>query len=359
MESHPDRHQGDTVAEKKFKEINEAYEVLKDPQKKAAFDRYGSSAFDGSGGGSGSGSGFGNWAPNTGNSSGFNFGGFSFEDILGDVFGFGNGADNTRTTTVRGDDIRTDISISLEDAFFGKTVNIAYRTFGKCEKCDGSGSRDKKSGICPACKGAGSTISQQGFISIERTCSRCKGRGSTMTNPCQNCNSSGRVYVDKNLEVKIPRGIQDGSKVRLSGEGEAGVRGGQTGDLFVFVSISKHSVFQRSGYDLICSMPISMVTAALGAEVEVVSMDKQKATLKIPAGAQTGDRLRVKGKGMPVLRGSSHGDLLVDVVVETPVKLTKKQKDLLLEFETAGQSEDNSPKSSSFFCRLKDFFERK
>ncbi|MDR0625010.1 MAG: molecular chaperone DnaJ [Holosporales bacterium] len=357
MEFHPDRHHGDKDAEKKFKEINEAYEVLKDPQKKAAYDRYGSAAFDGGGRATGGAGDPGGWGGN----GGFDFGGFAgfnFEDVLGDMFGFGGGASKKRSAAARGGDVRVDVTISLEEAFCGKNITVRYHVPSKCAECDGTGTKDKKSTVCTACKGVGSTISHQGFISIERTCSMCHGSGAVIKNPCPCCNGAGRAYSDKTLDVAIPRGVQDNTKIRFSEEGEAGVRGGKAGDLFVFVSVSKHKVFQRDGNNLICSMPISMVSASLGGEVEVVSLDKQKTALKIPAGVQTGERLRIKGKGMPVLRGSSFGDLLVDVVVETPVKLTKRQKELLQEFEDAGKLTENSPNSTSFFSKLKDFFER-
>jgi molecular chaperone DnaJ len=356
MEYHPDRHQNckdAKEAEKKFKEINEAYEVLKDSQKKAAYDRYGDAAFEG---GSGGNSGFQDAA-----GSGFNFtGGFGFEDIINEMFGgnMGEGYKKKKTAVQPGSDIRFDLSISLEEAFFGLTTNIKFRTFCKCEKCAGTGRADKKMSICPYCKGRGSTITEQGFITIERICSNCDGSGSIMKSPCLNCGSLGRVYKDKNLEITIPKGIDNNTKVRYAGEGEAGIRGGNGGDLYVYITIKEHKIFQKSGDNLICSIPLSMVSAALGTEIEVTTLDKQKIPLKIPAGTQTGERLKVKGKGMPIIRRGGYGDLFVDIVVETPVMLTKKQKDLLKEFQENSKDSENNPRSNAFFAKIREFFDR-
>jgi molecular chaperone DnaJ len=352
MKCHPDRHKGDKAAEQKFKEINEAYEVLKDPQKKAAYDRYGSSAFENGGFNQQSGSGF----------SGFDFGGgfagFDFEDILGEVFGGGTRRKSGARAVQPGSDIRFDLSISLEDAFFGTVSNVRYRTFCKCEKCFGFGSADKTSAVCTVCGGSGSVRMQQGFFTIEKTCANCNGSGTIMKNPCSNCAGLGRIYKDKNLDVKIPKGVQHGMKIRLASEGEAGVCGGQAGDLYVFVSIRDHKIFKRDDNNLVCSMPISMVSAALGAELEVTTLDKQKAELKIPAGTQTGEKIKLKGRGMPNIKGNGYGDMLVEVTIETPVKLTKKQKELLKDFEKSGEVSENNPKSNFFFAKIKDFFDK-
>jgi molecular chaperone DnaJ len=350
MKYHPDRHQGDKEAEKKFKEINEAYEVLKDPQKKAAYDRYGSAAFaNGDFGKQNAGTGFG----------GFGFSGFQgnpFEDIISELFG-GKSATKNFNGVQSGENIRFDLSISLDDAFWGTSSNIKYRTFCRCENCKGYGSADKKSPVkCSTCQGTGFIRTQSGFFTTERTCAACRGSGATVKDPCSNCAGQGRVFQDKSLNVTIPKGVSEKTQIRLAGEGEAGVRGGDFGDLYVFISIKKHKLFKKEKNDLICNVPISMVAAALGTEVSISTIDKQKTTFKIPEGTQTGTRIKIKGKGMPNLQGV-RGDLLVDITVETPVKLTKKQKELLQEFEKNGKNADNNPVSNGFFAKVKEFFD--
>lgn len=356
LQYHPDRNKGNKEAESKFKEINEAYDVLKDPQKRAAYDRYGSEAFAngnnwGSQGGAGA-SGFSGFDFNGG------FGGVHFEDIINEVFG-GGGRSRGHASPMQhaGSDIRFDLSVSLEDAYSGTTKSIKFRTFCKCNKCKGSGSADSQGAdICSACHGAGVLHSQQGFFTVERTCANCRGAGRIIKHPCAECGGAGRIHKEKKLEVKIPKGVNEGTKIRLSEEGEAGMRGGATGDLYIFISLKTHPIFKRDNKDLLCRVPISLATAALGKEIQVTAIDKSPVTLKIPEGTQTGHQFRIRGKGMPSLRSSGYGDLLVEVVVETPVKLSKKQKELLQEFEECGQSTDNHPLSNGFFSRIKDFF---
>lgn len=354
MKYHPDRNKGDKEAEKKFKAISEAYEILSDPQKKAAFDQYGANAFDG-GYSQQSQSGF----------SGFNFnngfGGVNFDDIINEVFGGGMGSGRrTRSgqpSSQPGSDIRFDLSISLEEAFSGTTSRISFRTFCACDRCHGTGSADNKgSDICSACQGSGVFHTQQGFFTVERTCSQCGGNGRVIKNPCLACSGLGRILKNKTLEVKVPKGVDEGTRIRLTKEGECGIRGGQNGDLYVFISIKPHPIFKRIEKDLTCKMPISITNAALGSEISVSSLDKSPVTIKIPEGTQTGHQFRVKGKGMPGLRGNSYGDLLVEVVVETPIKLTKRQKEIFQELEECSQTSDNHPMSSGFFSKIKEFF---
>lgn len=355
LKYHPDRNKGDQNAEKMFKEINEAYDVLKDPQKKAAYDQYGSDAFS---------NGNFNQQANNAGFEGFNFGGgfggVNFEDIINEMFGGGGmraGASHASPSQYSGSDIRYDLAVSLEEAFAGTISRIKFKTYCKCDKCHASGSADEHGAdICSVCHGAGVIRTQQGFFTVERTCANCRGNGKVIKHPCTNCSGSGRVYKEKTLDVKIPKGVGDDTKIRLAGEGEAGVRGGNCGDLYVFISIKNHSIFKRDGKDLLCRVPISMVTAALGDEIQVSALDKQPVTLKIPSGTQTGHQFRIKGKGMPSLKGSTYGDLLVEVVIETPVKLTKRQKELLKEFSECAQSSENHPMSSGFFARIKEFF---
>lgn len=355
MKYHPDRNKGDKAAEEKFKEINAAYEVLSDPQKKAAYDRYGSAAFENGGAGAReAGAGFGGF----GGFEGFHFsggGGFGFDDILNDLFG--GGRTNGQAAVQPGTDVRFNLSITLEDAYRGTKAKISFRTFVPCDVCHATGSADKGGAkTCPVCHGRGSVVEGHGFISLERPCSRCHGKGQIVQNPCKACSGQGRVLKDKILDVTVPKGVSNETKIRISGEGEAGVRGAPSGDLYVFLSIKEHALFKREGSNLMYTMPISITTAALGKDVSVSSLDKVPVTLHIPAGTQTGHQFRVKGKGMPRLRSASCGDLIVEVVVETPVKLTKRQKDLLKELEEAEQTEDNHPLANGFFAKIKDFF---
>ncbi|MAW88558.1 MAG: molecular chaperone DnaJ [Phyllobacteriaceae bacterium] len=343
MKYHPDRNPGDAEAEKKFKEIGEAYEVLKDPQKRAAYDRFGHSAFEnGMGGGGGAG--------------GFGGGGFSdiFEDIFGEMMGGGRRRSGGRE---RGADLRYNMEITLEEAFQGKTAQIRVPTSVSCDECSGSGAKPgTQPETCATCGGAGRVRASQGFFSIERTCPTCQGRGQTIKDPCPKCSGAGRVTEERSLSVNIPAGIEDGTRIRLAGEGEAGMRGGPSGDLYIFLSVKPHEFFQRDGADLFCSVPISMTTAALGGQFDVTTLDGSQARVKVTEGTQNGKRFRLKGKGMPVLRQPTMGDLYIQVAVETPQNLSKRQRELLEEFETIS-SKDNSPQSAGFFSRMKDFFD--
>ena len=346
MKYHPDRNPGDSEAEHKFKEVNAAYEILKDEQKRAAYDQYGHAAFDGSMGG-GPGGGFG--ADFTGSMSDI------FEDLFGDFMGGGRRAG--RTGPERGADLRYNMEISLEDAYQGKEAQIEVPTSVTCETCHGSGARAGTApAACPTCAGHGKVRASQGFFTIERTCPQCHGSGQIIAEPCPDCQGQGRQTKQRTLSVNIPAGVEDGTRIRLSGEGEAGMRGGPPGDLYIFLSITAHEFFQRDGADLFCRIPISMATAALGGQIEAPTIDGGRTRVKIPEGTQSGRQFRLKGKGMPVLRSSRSGDLYIQVAVEIPVHLTRRQKELLREFESAS-SEKNSPQSTSFFGRVKEFFE--
>ncbi|OLP52639.1 molecular chaperone DnaJ [Rhizobium rhizosphaerae] len=350
MKYHPDRNPGDPEAEKTFKEINEAYETLKDPQKRAAYDRYGHAAFEQGGMGPG---GFG------GAGAGMGAGGFSdiFEDIFGEMMGGGRQRQRSAGGRERGADLRYNMEISLEEAFTGKTAQIRVPTSITCDVCSGSGAKPGTSPkTCGTCQGSGRVRAAQGFFSIERTCPTCQGRGQVIPDPCTKCHGSGRVTEERSLSVNIPSGIEDGTRIRLSGEGEAGVRGGPAGDLYIFLSVKPHEFFQRDGADLYCTVPISMTTAALGGTFDVQTLDGSKSRVSVPEGTQAGKQFRLKGKGMPVLRSSQVGDLYIQIQIETPQKLTKRQRELLKEFEEIS-SKDNNPESTGFFTRMKEFFE--
>jgi molecular chaperone DnaJ len=338
MKWHPDRNPGDKDCEHKFKEINEAYEVLKDADKRAAYDRFGHAAFEQ--GGIGAGGGF---------SADF---GSAFSDLFEGIFGMaGRGRRDGRE---RGADFRYNMEISLEEAFSGKTAQVRLPTSVSCEACSGSGAKaGSKPKACPHCGGSGRIRHAQGFFTLERTCTGCQGRGQVIDNPCPTCSGSGRVTRERTLSVNIPPGVEDGTRIRLAGEGEAGVRGGPPGDLYIFLSIAAHPFFQRDGADLHCRAPISMVQAALGGEFEVPTIDGGKTRVKVPEGTQSGRRFRLQGKGMPVLRSRQVGDMYVQVVVETPQKLTKKQRELLAEFERLS-SRDTHPESAGFFGKVKE-----
>lgn len=343
MKYHPDRNPGDKDCEHKFKEINEAYETLRNPQKRAAYDRYGHAAFE-NGGMGGAGAGF---AP----------GGFAdiFEDIFGDMMG--GRQRRSSGGRERGADLRYNMEVTLEEAFGGKTAQIRVPASISCTECSGSGAKPGTSPVtCSTCGGAGRVRAAQGFFSIERTCPQCQGRGQTIKDPCAKCAGQGRVTEEKTLSVNIPAGIEDGTRIRLSGEGEAGYRGGPSGDLYIFISVKPHEFFQRDGADLFCKVPISMTTAALGGSFEVTTLDGTQTRVKVPEGTQYGRQFRLKGKGMPVLRQPVFGDLYIQTAVETPQNLTKRQRELLEEFEKLS-SQENSPQSSGFFSRMKDFFE--
>jgi len=345
MKYHPDRNPGDPDAEHRFKEINEAYDVIKDPDKRAAYDRFGHAAFDPAMGG-GAGQGFGADFAST------------FADIFDDLFGMrGRGGGRGGTGRERGADLRYNMEITLEEAFTGKTAEIRIPTSVVCEACSGSGAKPgTKPKTCTTCGGYGKIRHAQGFFTLERTCPACQGRGQVIEDPCPSCAGSGRVTRERMLSVNIPAGVEDGTRIRLGGEGEAGVRGGPPGDLYIFLSIEPHVFFQRDGADLHCRVPISMVTAALGGGFEVPTIDGAMTRVKVPAGTQSGKRFRLQGKGMPVLRSKQMGDMYVQVVVETPQNLTKRQKELLAEFEQES-SKETHPESTGFFAKVKDFFD--
>jgi molecular chaperone DnaJ len=343
MECHPDRNPGDQAAEQRFKEINEAYETLRDPQKRAAYDRYGHAAFENGGGFPGAG--------------GFSSGGFAdiFEDIFGDMMGGGRRRQGARD---RGADLRYNMEISLEEAYSGKTAQIRVPTSISCDECSGSGAKPgTQPTSCPTCGGSGRVRAAQGFFSIERACPQCQGRGQIIKDPCAKCAGQGRITEERALSVNIPAGIEDGTRIRLAGEGEAGMRGGPPGDLYIFLSVKPHDLFQRDGADLYCKVPLSMTTAALGGQFEVATLDGTQTRVKVPEGTQNGRQFRLKGKGMPVLRQPQVGDLYIQVAVETPQNLSRRQRELLEEFEQLS-SQENSPQSSGFFSRMKDFFEK-
>ena len=341
MKFHPDRNPGDETSEVKFKEINEAYEVLKDKDKRAAYDRYGHAAFE-QGGGFGGAAGFG---------AGF---ASSFSDIFEDLFGMAG--QRGRGGRERGADLRYNMEITLEEAFGGKTAQIEIPVSVTCEACSGTGAKPgTKPKTCSTCGGAGRVRQSQGFFTLERTCPGCQGRGQMIEDACPSCAGQGRVTRERTLSVNIPQGVEDGTRIRLAGEGEAGVRGGPPGDLYIFLSLAQHQFFQRDGADLHCRVPISMVTAALGGEFEVPTIEKSKTKVKVPPGTQSGRRFRIASKGMPVLRSRQMGDMYVQVVVETPQNLTKKQQELLAEFEKLS-SGNTQPESEGFFAKVKDFF---
>jgi molecular chaperone DnaJ len=323
----------------RFKEINEAYEVLKDGEKRAAYDRFGHAAFEQGGGGPGFGAGFAS----------------SFSDIFEDLFGMA-GQRGRGTGRERGADLRYNMEITLEEAYLGKTAQIEIPVSVTCESCSGIGAKaGTKPKTCSMCGGQGRVRQAQGFFTLERTCPGCQGRGQMIEDPCPSCVGSGRVTRERNLSVNIPQGVEDGTRIRLAGEGEAGVRGGPSGDLYIFLSLAAHQFFQRDGADLHCRVPISMVAASLGGEFEVPTIDKGKTKVKIPAGTQSGRRFRIASKGMPVLRSRQTGDMYVQVVVETPQNLTKKQQELLAEFEKLS-SGATQPEAAGFFTKVKDFF---
>src|SRR6516165_1425419 len=339
MKWHPDKNPGDAASEMRFKEINEAYEVLKDGEKRAAYDRYGHAAFEQGGvGGAGFGAGFAS----------------SFSDIFEDLFGMA-GQRGRGGGRERGADLRYNMEITLEEAFQGKTAQIEIPVSVTCESCSGVGAKaGTKPKTCSTCGGVGRVRQAQGFFTLERTCPGCQGRGQMIEDACPSCAGSGRVTRERTLSVNIPQGVEDGTRIRLAGEGEAGFRGGPSGDLYIFLSLGAHPFFQRDGADLHCRVPISMVTAALGGEFEVPTIDKGKTKVKIPAGTQSGRRFRIASKGMPVLRSRQCGDMYVQVVVETPQNLTKRQRELLNEFERLS-SKDTQPESTGFFGKVKEF----
>lgn len=351
MQLHPDRNPGDAKAEAGFKELNEAYDVLKDADKRAAYDRFGHGAFEQGG---------------PGGPGGFQGGGFpgGFEDIFEEMFGrFGGGrgqrGGNGRAAG-RGSDQRTMVEVTLEEAFGGTRKTMRIPTSVACEACSGSGAEGGNASVqtCPTCQGQGKVRAQQGFFLIERTCPTCAGAGRTIKNPCKVCQGSGRVQRDRTLNVAIPAGVEDGTRIRLAGEGEAGLRGAPAGDLYVDVSVTQHPLFQRDGANIFVRVPLRMTQAALGAQVEVPSIDGGKQRVTIPAGTATGQQFRVRGKGFSILRSEARGDMYVEVKVETPQNLTPKQKELLEQFEAEAQKAGrHSPEHEGFFAKVKDFWE--
>jgi molecular chaperone DnaJ len=343
MQCHPDRHPNDTQAEHRFKEVNEAYEVLKDPDKRAAYDRFGHAAFEHGMGGTAAG-------------FGADFG-TTFSDLFEGIFGMAGARGSRGGGRERGADLRYNMEIALMEAYAGKNAQIRIPTSVTCEACSGSGAKTgTKPKTCPMCGGAGRVRHAQGFFTLERTCPNCHGRGQSIDSPCASCAGSGRVTRERTLSVNIPAGVEDGTRIRLAGEGEAGVRGGPPGDLYIFLSIGSHPFFQREGADLHCRVPVSMVAAAMGGDFEVPTIDGGKTKVKVPEGTHSGRRFRLQGKGMPVLRARQSGDMYVQVVVETPQKLTKKQRELLAEFDRFSSTE-TQPESSGFLGKVKEFLD--
>ncbi|MEZ5759417.1 MAG: molecular chaperone DnaJ [Emcibacteraceae bacterium] len=343
MQYHPDRNPNDNEAEAKFKEVNEAYDILKDDQKRAAYDQFGHSAFEN--GGMGGGRGF----------HGFEASGFS--DIFEDLFGMASGHRRDPNAARRGADLRYNLSITLEDAFRGKSAKITIPTEINCDTCDGSGAADgTKPSACTTCNGIGKVRSQQGFFMVERTCPTCQGKGLVIENPCKECHGSGKKNKNKTLDVKIPAGVEEGTRIRLAGEGKAGSRGGPGGDLYIFIDIEYHPIFKREGSTVFCEVPIPMTTATLGGKIEIPTVGGEKAEVKIVAGTSSGKRYRIQGKGMPILNRDTYGDMVIEARVETPVNLNKKQKELLRAF--AEECGDNvSPEASGFFNKVKELWE--
>lgn len=342
MQYHPDRNPGDAKAEARFKEVNEAYEVLKDEEKRAAYDRFGHAAFEQGGAGGGGGAGFGG------------FGG-GFADIFEEMFGGMSGA--RRSGPARGNDLRYNMRISLEDAFNGKDTEITIPSTVSCESCGGSGAeKGTRPTTCSTCNGHGKIRHQQGFFTMERTCPTCQGQGTMIKNPCKNCHGTGRTRKEKTLAVNIPRGVEDGTRIRLSGEGEAGAKGAAAGDLYIFLEVAPHRFFQRESADLHCRVPIPMTRAALGGTIEVPTIDGARTRITVPSGTQSGQQFRLRGKGMTVLRSPSRGDMFVEVAVETPVNLTERQKELLREFQEHSQHDGSHPESEGFFTKMKEIW---
>ena len=344
-ELHPDRNTSDPSAESKFKEANEAYDVLKDPERKAAHDRFGHAAFEGGMGGGG------------GQRQGDFSSAFSdvFDDLFGDFMGGGQRGGG-RSRASRGSDLRYNLEISLEDAYSGLQKSINVPTSVQCSPCNGSGAAGgSEPSTCPTCSGMGKVRASQGFFTVERTCPSCSGMGQVISNPCSSCGGQGRSNKDRSLSVNVPAGVETGTRIRLSNEGEAGLRGGPAGDLYIFIEVREHKIFQRDGNSLFCRIPVSMSGAALGGDIEVPTMDGGRSRVKIPAGSQSGRQMRLRGKGMPAIKSAQKGDMFIEIAVETPVNLTSKQRELLREFEAL--SEDNNPESKSFFSSVKSFWD--
>ena len=347
-ELHPDRNADNPKAEALFKEVNEAYDVLKDPDKKAAYDRFGHAAFEGGMGGGGG-------ARRGGGQSDF---ASAFSDVFDDLFGdmMGGRGGGGRTRAQRGNDLRYNLRINLEDAYTGLQKTVTVPTAVACDVCNGTGAEGGSEPVnCPTCNGMGKVRAQQGFFTVERTCPTCSGMGQTIKNPCKTCHGNGRVEKEKALSVNIPAGVETGTRIRLAGEGEAGMRGGPAGDLYIFIEVNKHKLFEREATNLYCRVPVSITNAALGGEIEVPTIDGGRSRVKIPEGSQSGRQMRLRGKGMPALRGGGQGDMFIELAVETPVNLTPRQKELLREFDEI--SAENNPEGSSFFKSVKSFWD--
>ncbi len=340
---HPDKNKGDKGAEEKFKEASEAYHVLSNSERKQNYDNFGHAAFENGGGGRG---GFGN----------FDFSNH-FSDIFEDFFGEGfGGGRRSRRSNNRGSDLRYDLSISLEEAFSGKKQDIKFSTSEKCDTCSGSGSKPgHQAGACSMCGGHGQVRSSQGFFTVQQTCPQCAGAGEEITHPCSSCNGQGKKQASKRLSVTIPKGVDDGTRIRLSGKGEAGSRGGSSGDLYLFINVHSHELFKRSDENLFFECPVSIADAALGTSIEIPTIDGGKAKIKIPAGTQSGKQFRLRGKGMPYMRGSDFGDLYVQITTEVPISLNKEQKELLEKFREI-ENEKSNPSIKKFFQKAKSFW---
>ena len=348
-EFHPDRNQGNKDAEKKFKDVSQAYDTLKDEQKKAAYDRYGHNDFERAQSGGG-------FHPGAGQQQGFG----DFSDIFGNIFeDLMGGARRPQYDNTKGSDLRYNLNITLEDAYNGKQQQIRYHTGVECDDCHGQGTKNKDSHMtCLNCGGNGKTRMQQGFFVVEKTCGACSGTGKVIKDPCKTCGGQGRVEKQKSINVTVPAGIDEGSKIRILGAGEAGVIGGKTGDLYIFIHIKKHNLYIREGDNLICEVPIKMTIAALGGTIEILGIDGQMVKVSIPIGTQNGSILKLKSKGMPIMKKTIHGDLLVHVKIEIPTKLTKKQQELLEEFDKES-IQQNHPESEGFFKKVKNFWSDK
>jgi molecular chaperone DnaJ len=341
MQYHPDRNPGDKSAEQKFKEINEAYDILKDDQKRAAYDRFGHAAFE-----------QGNRGPGD-----FGFSG-GFADLFEEMFGAMGGGRRAQAGPARGSDLRYNIEVSLEDAFRGRQTAIRVATFVHCDTCKGNGAEPGSRPVsCRTCQGRGRIRMQQGFFTVEQTCPACHGAGQTIDKPCKACGGQGRVRREKTLSVNIPPGVEDGTRIRLAGEGEVGLRGAAPGDLYIFVGLAQHPIFQRDGANIFCRVPIPFTTAALGGTIEVPTVEGSRTRVAVPAGTQSGHQFRLRGKGMTVLRSPARGDMYIQAIIETPVNLNKRQQELLREFEKAGDNGKTHPESEGFFAKVKEFFE--
>lgn len=345
LKYHPDHNKDDKDAEQKFKDIQEAYDILKNEQKRAAYDQYGSAAFEGG-------------APGDAGAEGF---GSAFSDIFEDMFGdFMSGGGRGQGTRRRGNDLQFAMEISLEDAYKGKETTIKVPSIDVCDKCQGTGTEAGNDvEECPTCKGQGQVRTQQGFFTIQRTCPTCEGEGKIIRNPCKKCNAKGRIQKEKNLKFKIPPGVETGRRIRLPGEGEAGIKGAESGDLYILIKVKPHSFFKREGANLKCRVPIPMTTASLGGPIEVPTIEGKKTRVTMKPGTQTGQQYRLKGKGMPIFNSDSKGDMYIEVFVETPVNLNKKQQNLMKQLDetlTGKEGSKHSPESSGFFNKVKEFW---